>query len=242
MVDGDYDDTLRDINPSDRFEPGTMKTPVQSAQTQKLTLIEKTKGFILNPNETFRKIKGEDVGDGLIYLLVWLLIYGALSVIVSVIILDTSSSSSLYSSPIFGYSSFFSGYPSSISGSTTNIGFVGGLSFVLVIVFGFVGVFLSGLWIHLWVYVFGGRKGIPQTIKTVIYGQTPSWLFGWIPFVNFFIWIWTLYLYVVGIRELHEISTGKAVAAIIVAIIIPIAITVAIAATVYVYVSGMMPS
>jgi len=92
MVEGNSDDISRNIKSPNQFEPDATGTPSEYVQTQKLTFIEKAKGFILSPTETFKRIKGEDLGDGLIYLLIWLLIYGALSVIVSIVIWDYMSS------------------------------------------------------------------------------------------------------------------------------------------------------
>jgi hypothetical protein len=88
----------------------------------------------------------------------------------------------------------------------------------------------------------GGRKGFTQTIKAVMYGSTPILLFGWtsailgkpldindrlfsglipilIQFLLFGIQtitgIWFFVLEVIGIRQLHEITTGKAILAVL---------------------------
>lgn len=42
---------------------------------------------------------------------------------------------------------------------------------------------ISGLWLHIWIYIFGGRKSVIQTIKAVVYSSTPGILFFWVPFV-----------------------------------------------------------
>jgi hypothetical protein len=93
--------------------------------------------------------------------------------------------------------------------------------FIAVLVGGIIGAFIDGLWIHLWVYIVGGRKGVGQTIKAVMYGATPYCLLGWIPIVNFIAEIWMIVVAILGVRQLHELSTGKAVLAVIIAIIIP---------------------
>ena len=76
-------------------------------------------------------------------------------------------------------------------------------------------------------YLVGGRKGIEQTIKTLMYAMTPQYLFVWIPVVNL---IWALIVGIIGIRQLHELSTGKAVLAVITAIVVPAIILGAIIA------------
>ena len=67
----------------------------------------------------------------------------------------------------------------------------------------------------------GGKNGLLQTIKAVIYGDTPSLILGWIPIINVIAMIWSLIVGVIGVRQLHGLSTGKAVLAVILAILIP---------------------
>ena len=50
------------------------------------------------------------------------------------------------------------------------------MAFFAVVIGGFIGLIISGLWLHLWVYIFGGRKGIKNTIKTVFYSYSPVYL------------------------------------------------------------------
>jgi hypothetical protein len=72
------------------------------------------------------------------------------------------------------------------------------------------------------VYLFGGRRGIWQTLKAVMYGNTPYLLFGWIPLVGFLFTLWSLVLGIFGIQELQEISSLKAILAIALAVMIPL--------------------
>jgi hypothetical protein len=55
-------------------------------------------------------------------------------------------------------------------------------------------------------------------------------LLGWIPFIGFLAGIWTIILEILGIRELHEMTPGKAALAVIVAILVIAIIIIAIAA------------
>jgi hypothetical protein len=80
------------------------------------------------------------------------------------------------------------------------------------------------------VYLAGGRRGIMQTTAAIIYAATPGQLFSWIPLIGFIAVIWTLVLAVIGIRELQEISTGKAIVVIAIAVIIPLVIIILAAA------------
>ena len=91
---------------------------------------------------------------------------------------------------------------------------IGGIIFTLV----------ASAWIHLWVYLLGGRKGIMQTFKAIVYGNTPRLLLGWIPFIGIVFMLWSLILGILGIRELQAIGTGKAILAVAIAVIIPLII------------------
>ncbi len=91
-------------------------------------------------------------------------------------------------------------------------------------VFGIIGIFILGLFIHIFVYLAGGRKGNAQSIKAVMYAATPGLLFGWIPFINYITVIWSLVLVVHGIHKFHEITLGRAIIAVLSAIIIILAL------------------
>jgi len=82
----------------------------------------------------------------------------------------------------------------------------------------FAGLFITGSWAHLFVRAFGGRKGYENTMKAFAYGNTPALMFGWIPLVGPAFSIWALILDIIGIRQLHEIFTGRAVGAVLLGI------------------------
>ena len=93
----------------------------------------------------------------------------------------------------------------------------------------FVLVFIGAAWLHLFVYLLGGRKGYIRTLKAVTFGSTLSMLFGWIPFVGILAGIWSLVLEVLGIWELQEMTTARAALAVILAILVILLIVIAIA-------------
>ena len=72
------------------------------------------------------------------------------------------------------------------------------------------------MYTHIWVWLLGGREGITETWKAVIYASTPSLLFGWIPVVGFVMWVWSLVLTIIGIRELQQMTTTRAVLAVLI--------------------------
>ena len=83
---------------------------------------------------------------------------------------------------------------------------------------------IAGLWLHLWAYIFGAKKGLHQTLKTVFYGGTPSYLLGWIPFIAILFWLWSLYLQWIGLQKLHDMPGNKALLSILIAFILPLII------------------
>jgi hypothetical protein len=91
-----------------------------------------------------------------------------------------------------------------------------------------IGFVIWGLWLHLWAYIVGARKGLVQTMKSVFYGGTPNYLLGWIPLISFIAIIWSFVLTGMGIVRYQEMTGGKAALAIIIAILIPILIGVAL--------------
>ena len=78
-----------------------------------------------------------------------------------------------------------------------------------------IGLFVGGAILHLFVYLAGGRKEVEQTLKAVMYSSTPVFIFGWIPLVGVLALVYALILEILAVRELQEISTGRAILAVI---------------------------
>lgn len=74
--------------------------------------------------------------------------------------------------------------------------------------------FTGGAIIHVFVFFGGGRKGITQTIKAYMFESTASLLFGWIPIINVIPMIWSIVTQIIGIRQLHGITTFRVINAI----------------------------
>jgi hypothetical protein len=174
-----------------------------------LSIVERIKGFLFSPSETFDASKADTIGDALKYFVIILVIYAVLSAIIVALAISMLS----------GMLGMF-GVPAMPFGAA--IGPALAISvFIGLLVGGIVGIFIGGVWLHLWVYLMGGRNGLVQTIKAVIYGDTPSLILGWIPIMNVIAMIWSLIVGIIGVRQLHGLSTGKAILAVILAIFIP---------------------
>ena len=126
-------------------------------------IIEKVKEFLMNPVDAFQQAKGDEPGTVLPYFALLLLLYSIISALLVEAMIGTI--------PI----------PGLVTGGISGAGLV----FFIILVGGFAGALVFGAWLHLWVYIFGGRRGIWQTLKVVMYGNTPFLLFGWIPFIGF---------------------------------------------------------
>jgi len=168
-----------------------------------LSIGERIKGFLVSPSKTFDDSKEDTIGDAFKYFVVFLMIYAVLVVILFAVVLLFAGMMGLP-------------FVAEISVLVVLVAVSG---FISVIVGGIIAVFFIGLWTHIWVYAVGGRKGVTQTMKAVMYGATPSFFLGWIPIVGFFAAIWALIVGIIGVRQLHELSTGKAVLAFILAIV-----------------------
>jgi len=175
-----------------------------------LSIEERIKGFLFSPSETFDASKEDTLGDSLTYFVVVLAISAAIF-------------GTFYALYLAAFSPVITRIIASIPGTSmppfmAAIGpLIGLLFFVLffvsILVGGVIAAFIGGLWTHIWVYLVGGRRGVAQTIKAVMYGSTPSFLLGFLP--------WALIVQVIGVRQLQELSTGRAILALILAIIIP---------------------
>jgi len=177
----------------------------------------KVKGFLGRPTSTFGEVKPDTLGDALKYALIWLVIFGAVFGIIFAL--------------AFGLISGMIGLLFPVPGWLVGVGFLLiPIMMGFMIVAGIAGLFIGGAWTHLWVYLLGGREGYTQTVKALAYGATPSYVIGWVPFVGFAGAIWALVVQIIGLRELHGMTTGRAVGAYLLAAFVPLVIVLVIAA------------
>jgi len=104
------------------------------------------------------------------------------------------------------------------------MGLISWIIILFIIAFAFtsciIGIFFSGLFQHIFVLLCGGEHGVAQTLKAVMYGSVPVLVLGWIPVVNFIAALWSLVLMIIGVRELHKMSTEMAVVAVLLPIVL----------------------
>lgn len=170
-------------------------------------IIARAKGFIISPVESFQAARADGTDAAVPYLIALLLFHAVMTAIVSLIGISAMG--------MFAHMMPRFAMPVVI--------FFGAL------IGGAVLTILFSLWLHLWVYLLGGRKGLLETAKAVIYGMTPGMLLGWIPFIGFLFCLWSIVLQIIGVRELQEMSSGKALVAMIIAVMVPLIIVVLLA-------------
>jgi|WetSurMetagenome_2_1015567.scaffolds.fasta_scaffold90835_1 hypothetical protein len=180
-------------------------------------LVTKATGFLLNPVEMFRQSKDDGVQAVFTYFCILLLFHAILSA--AIMALGMAVMPGFFRMP-FGFA-----FPVMV--------------FFMMLLGGFVCTLVFAAWLHLWVYLLGGRRGIMQTVNAVIYGSTPRLILGWIPFLGVIFMLWSLVLGVLGVRELQELSTGRAILAAVIAIVIPLIVIILIAAWLFVTVRTM---
>ena len=184
--------------------------------------VSKIWGFLRRPAITFGAVKEETLRGALKYALIGLVVLGALTGIM--VTVSLSGADQLSDSEWGRMADWLEFIPITILFSV-----VGGLLFI----------FIGGAWTHLWVYLLGRRQGhsYRQTVKALAYGATPVYLVGWVPLAVWLgsdligatvligalasIWALALVVTIIGLRELHGITTGRAVAVSVLGIVIP---------------------
>jgi hypothetical protein len=182
------------------------------------TIVEKVKGLLLNPVETFRNSRDDEPGTVFTYLAALLLVDAVLMAIVTFVIGMI---------PVIPKINL--GVPLPV------------IIFFGVLIGGFIATLVFAAWVHLWAYIFGGRKGIMATVRAIVYGHTPQLLLGWIPFISFIFTLWSIVLDILGLRELQELSTTKAILVIAIAVIIPLILLILAIAYFMVSYATMVP-
>lgn len=182
----------------------------------------KVRSFLLEPSSSFRKESKSSLTDAFMFIA----IIGAISAVLGGFL-----------SGLTGVDPFLTTFASTTA-----------LLYLAVLL----GIPLSGLWIHLWAFIFGAREGIDKTLKVTFYSSTPSFLVIWlaIPITSLGIngmiagsvlafagAIWTLILEVKGLRILQKMPQGRAVAAILIPIVIIALFAIAILVTAFMFAS-----
>jgi len=181
-------------------------------------MLSQIRGFAFNPARQFAAAKDDSLSDAFKYYIPLLAILGAILSIVAAIgvnmIVSMLGLSGLVLMP---------GLPE--LGKIIPLLGVG--TFVGTIILGIIAALYIAVWLHIWTYLLGGKKGLRQTTKAVVYGATPCLILGWLAPVNVLIApIWSVLLIIGGLIELHELSPGRSIIAVILAILVPVIVCI----------------
>jgi hypothetical protein len=172
------------------YKDGVTGTPV-SVKPFKATsisaLIEKIKDVLFNPVECFQRSRQDDIQNVFTYLI--------LITLIPTIIIGISA--------IFNVAVVHQ--PAVIAFGTVLLTFIAILALVI----------FFGIWTHIWVHILGGQQTIKTTIIAITYSATPFILLAWAGPVSIIGGVYSLFLSFFGIRELHGMSSGKAVTTLI---------------------------
>jgi hypothetical protein len=165
--------------------------------------IDTVKGVLLDPATTFRNMRRE---GGLGAPIVYYLIGGLISVIVS----------SVWQGLGLGMGMDSYGPMGAYAGG----GLVAGIVFGCVLVV--IGLFIGSGIVHLMLMLLGGAKfPFETTLRTIAYGQGSAAPLGIVPFCGGLIaGLWGLFVAIVGLSEMQEISIGRAAAAILIPVVV----------------------
>lgn len=182
------------------------------------------KGFLLRPVETFRRSRGESFDSAFVYFVILIVINAVLTALVSLV--------GIAAAP-------WVVAPAAPEPATGSVIFIL-LTFFSTVIGNIILLFAGGLIVHLFVILMGGRQGVAETLKAFIYGDTPVLLLGWIPIVGILAALYTIVLWVIGIRELQQISIARAALSLILPVVIALIIAILLLAALIAVLIGFL--
>lgn len=112
-----------------------------------------------------------------------------------------------------------------IAGLSRGVGNLKPIVFGLIIIYPILLLFSWGMLyastgiIHLFVLLFGGKKGYAETFKVLAYSISPT-IFAMIPFIVYAAVLYSLILQIIGIRERQKMSLAKSIAIVLIPTVI----------------------
>lgn len=118
-------------------------------------------------------------------------------------------------------------------------GFIG--SIILAPIFAAIGLFIFSGILHLLVMLIVGSRngGFEATFRVVSYSAVTS-LVSWIPFIGWILSLYGIYLGIVGIREMHNTTTGKAALVVLIPAAVVLILLLLLAAVIGAVIFGAM--
>ena len=169
------------------------------------------KGFLMSPAEAFKQVGAKSLGAAYQYyamlVLIFSILFGAVTMIMGSMMLN-SHVTEIAMLPLVGsvLSTNLAKFGTFIATTQLLVAYMVFLALLF-------GVFLVGFFLHLFVLLMDGKKGIRETIKTTMFAATPLLLIGWIPYVGVIGGIWSFVLLILGFRDNNGLSLEKSVIA-----------------------------
>jgi hypothetical protein len=164
-----------------------------------MSLVEKIKSVLFHPGKFFENLKKE---KGFKTAFTYYLILSFFSLVMGIIVTRT------FNNYMYGFWNRLYGMNLPVPAQSLELLVVFPFIWYLVsILLSFV---ISGL-LHVWILIFGGKEDYSKTYQLYIYSGTPGYIFGWIPFVAFFAWLYSIALLILGTQKVHGISKNRAI-------------------------------
>ncbi|MFQ5970626.1 MAG: YIP1 family protein [Nitrososphaerales archaeon] len=174
-------------------------------ESRNISILQKCKQVLIHPSELFESVKYErGIGPAFQYLALFSMVIAAGSITYLLFFPEDI--------PLSEFPEFLP-----FLDDLTAIGIIIAIPvYILALLSYFV---LAG-WMHIFAKLFRGKGDYSATYKANVYASTPSLLFGWVPIAGIAVELYSLYLTILGLSKLHEVSMARAFGMIITSIII----------------------
>ena len=190
-----------------------------------MKILRRVRGALFEPSKFFVAMNKDEgaLGNAFFYYVILSLFAAVLGTIISYLFMPFSIA---ILSKIIGINIPVTSQSSLLIFVMTFAGYIFGLLLSFVV---------AGI-LHVWILIFGGKEGYSRAYQLYVYSRTPSLVFGWIPFVSFFIWIYSLVLLIIGTQKMHGISRLRAV----LMYVIPIAVFIVLAVVLAIFLISLI--
>lgn len=105
------------------------------------------------------------------------------------------------------------------------------LAFPLILLFSWGMLYVGAGLIHIFISLLGGKKSFVETFKASAYSTAPG-IFSFLPWIGNLAAVYSLILLIIGIKERHQLSIGRSVAAVLIPVGIIFIVMVTIVAVI----------
>ena len=165
--------------------------------------------ILRHPAKTYQEVYNEGLKEAMLYFLTILVILTVIMLILGAIFFSLFIAQYLEEFPLLKWISF----PSLV---------------IFIPISGFILLIISGLILHLFVRLLGGRQGFKTTLKTCAYSSTPLVLSFWFLPLIIITTVWSIILTIIGIQEMQKISKIRAIGSVLLPPVVIAAISFAL--------------